>query len=142
MGRGAAYMTEGKKIGLIVALLILGLVAVGRCSVSKRSENSLGIVQYDSNPLMYMAATIAHTEDAVTNVDGNLNLRLKPIGTYMLYDESVLLCGMPMDKFQGITEPFVLTYERVSRRSVHGVGCHNLLRVDSLKTKERPDAKP
>jgi hypothetical protein len=92
---------------------------------------------YTSNPLAYLAGSIATNQDAVSNVDGNLNVRMSPLGTYMLYDESVLLCGLPMDKFQGITEPFVLTYERVARRTVQGIGCHVLISVDSLKPKEK-----
>ena len=113
----------------IVLLLCTGLAY---CSVSTKHENSLGTVMYDSNPLMYMAGSLA-TDKAVTEVDGNLNLRIKPLGTYMLYDESILFCGMPVDKFQGITEPFVLTYRRQTSRSVQGIGCHELLRVDSVK---------
>ena len=91
---------------------------------------------YTSNPLMYVAGSIATNQDALTNVDGNLNIRMSPLGTYMLYDESVLFCGLPIDKFQGITEPFVITYERVSHRSVQGIGCHVLVDVTSLKPKE------
>jgi hypothetical protein len=67
---------------------------------------------YTNNPLVYVAGSIATNQEAVTNVDGNLSIRMSPLGTYMLYDESILLCGLPIDKFQGITEPFVLTLRK------------------------------
>ena len=129
-------MNEGTKSIVITAFLILCLVLVmlipAHCAVSTKHVNSLGTVMYDTNPLMYMVGSLA-TDKAVTEVDGNLNLRIKPLGTYMLYDESILFCGMPVDKFQGITEPFVLTYRRQANRSVQGIGCHELLKVNSLK---------
>jgi hypothetical protein len=77
---------------------------------------------------MYNAGSIVE----VANKDGNLNLRFKPLGTYSLYDESVLLCGLPVDKFQGIQDPMLLTYDRVSHHAVEGVGCHDLVRVDNV----------
>ena len=84
---------------------------------------------------MTASVTLATTPDAVTQIDGNLNLRVRPVGTYMLYDEAVLFCGMPIDKFEGITEPFLLTYERVSHHSVQGIGCHVLVNVSEIKRK-------
>lgn len=114
----------------IAALCLLVYPAHG--AVSTKHGSSLGIPMYDENPLMYLAGSLA-TDKAVTEIDGNLNLRIKPLGTYMLFDEAVLLCGMPVDMFQGITEPFVLTYERTAHRSVQGIGCHVLVHVNSLK---------
>lgn len=119
--------------GVVVAILLLS--ALGHCSTTSSRKNSLGTVSYDSNPLMYTAGSLTQTSDSVSNIDGNLNLRINPLGTYMLYDESVLLCGMPIDKFRGVAEPFVMTYERQSHRTVQGVGCHNLLRVDHVVVK-------
>lgn len=131
-------MKLGDGIGFSLLLgFILMVVLSGHCAVGTRHANSLGVPMYTSNPLAYLAGSIATNQDAVSNVDGNLNVRMSPLGTYMLYDESVLLCGLPMDKFQGITEPFVLTYERVARRTVQGIGCHVLISVDSLKPKEK-----
>ena len=111
------------------------LVNAAHCSTAgDKHPNSLGIVQYDVNPLMYEAVqTIAE----VTEVDGNMNLRVKPVGTYMLYDDIVLLCGMPTEKFNGVTEPFLMTYERRAHHIVRGVACHDLLRVDSIVPNER-----
>jgi hypothetical protein len=129
-------MKKRTKVLIILALLTLAFVSVVHCAVTTRHENSLGVPMYTSNPLMYVAGSLATNQDAVSNIDGNLNIRISPLGTYMLYDESVLFCGLPMDKFQGVTEPFVIAYERVARKTVQGVGCHELIAVHSLKTEK------
>ena len=117
---------------VITAVLLLANAA--HCSTGDKHPNSLGIVQYDVNPLMYEAVqTIAE----VTEVDGNMNLRVKPVGTYMLYDDIILLCGMPTEKFRGVTEPFLMTYERRAHHIVRGVACHDLLQVNSIVPNER-----
>lgn len=118
---------------VITGALLLANAA--HCSTAgDKHPNSLGIVQYDVNPLMYEAVqTIAE----VTEVDGNMNLRVKPVGTYMLYDDIVLLCGMPLEKFNGVTEPFLMIYLRQSSHMVRGVACHDLLRVDQIVPNER-----
>jgi len=117
---------------VITAVLLLANAA--HCSTTKPQTNSLGVLQYNSNPYIYEAAqTIAE----VTEIDGNMNLRVKPVGTYMLYDDIILLCGLPVEKFSGIAEPFLMTYERVSHHRVRGVACHDLLRVDSIVPNER-----
>ena len=120
---------------VFVALLYCwSILASG--AVGTRHDNSLGVPMYTSNPLAYLAGSIATNQDALTNVDGNLNIRIKPLETYMLYDESILFCGLPTDMFNGKTEPFLLTYERVAHRQVRGVGCHELVAVHSLKTEK------
>ena len=118
---------------VITAVLILANAA--HCSTSgDKHPNSLGTLSYNDNPLMYEAVrTIAE----VTEVDGSMNMRVKPVGTYMLYDDIILLCGMPIDKFSGVTEPFLMTYERRAHHKVRGVACHDLLRVDSIVPNER-----
>ena len=126
----------GYLIGVALVAVVFLLTSVAHCSVGKKHSNSLGVPMYTTNPLMYQAGYVAEGTDAVSNVDGNLNVRIKPLGTYMLYDESVLFCGMPIAMFQGKTEPFVLAYERVSHRQVQGVGCHVLVSVQSLKTEK------
>ena len=119
---------------VITAVLILANAAHCQPVTTKPQTNSLGVLQYNDNPLMYEAVqTIAE----VTEVDGNMNLRVKPVGTYMLYDDTVLLCGMPTEKFSGVTEPFLMTYRRRSSHMVQGVACHELLRVDQIVSKER-----
>lgn len=113
--------------------LVVCVLSVSSHCATTSSKNSLGVVTYTSNPLMYVAGKILDAK----SVEGNLNLRVSPLGTYSLYDESILFCGMPIDKFEGVTEPAVLTYERVAHRAVNGVGCHRLVRADSMAvTKE------
>jgi hypothetical protein len=119
---------------VITAVLILANAAHCQPVTTKPQTNSLGTLSYNDNPLMYEAVqTIAE----VTEVDGNMNLRVKPVGAYMLYDDIVLLCGMPVEKFSGVTEPFLMTYERRAHHMVRGVACHELLRVDQIVSKER-----
>lgn len=126
---------------LIMAVLIIMVMVANHAFGSDRKcwlpegckSNAMGSVQYTTNPFIY---EVVNHIASIDNVDGNLNLRINPMGTYMLYDENIFLCGIPEEKLQGITEPFVMTYERVAHHSVHGVGCHVLLRVDSLKPKE------
>jgi hypothetical protein len=55
----------------------------------------------------------------------------------MLYDETVLLCSLPFEKFQGIDTPFLMVYRRVARRSVKGVGCHELVDVWELNKMQK-----
>ena len=119
---------------VITAVLLLANAAHCQPVTTKPQTNSLGVFQYNDNPYIYEAVqTIAE----VTEVDGNMNLRVKPVGTYMLYDDIVLLCGLPIDKFSGVTEPFLMTYRRQSSHMVQGVACHELLRVDQIVSKER-----
>ncbi len=116
-----------------VMCLFIVLSSLGHCSVSKQHNNSLGTVMYTENPLMYQAVTLSSAPDSISNIDGNLNLRVKPLGAYMLYDESILFCGMPLDKLRNLRgDRFVLTYERVSHHTVQGLGCHNIVRADSI----------
>lgn len=124
------WMILGFVLALIVVLLFVGAGFAHGATTSK--QNVLGSVSYTSNPLMYNAGSVAEAK----NIDGNLSLRFKPIGTYSLYDENVLLCGLPMEKFNGIHEPFLLTYRRQASRLVQGIGCHDLVRVDNMVTKE------
>jgi hypothetical protein len=128
----AAYWIRVFSFAFVITILLF-LANSAHCSTTKPQTNSLGVVQYSINPYIYEAVqNIAE----VTEIDGNMNLRVKPVGTYMLYDDIILLCGRPVEKFTGITEPFLMTYERVSHRMVRGVACHELLRVDNIVQKE------
>ena len=124
---------KGYLIGVALVIVVF-LVANAHCSVGNKHVSSIGVPMAQENPLMYMAGRLS-PQDPVSNIEGNLNLRINPLGTYMLFDESVLLCGMPTDKLRGVTEPFVLVYERIARRSVQGVGCHVLVGAYSLVPK-------
>ena len=119
---------------VITSVLLMANSAHCQPVTTKPQTNSLGVVQYTENPYLYEAV---QSLAEVTEVDGNMNLRVKPVGTYMLYDDNLLLCGLPTDAFQGIREPFLMTYERISHTSVRGVGCHRLVRADNIESNER-----
>lgn len=124
---------QGAIGGAIGALLVTLLVSTGHCMAGMKHDNNLGVVQYQTNPFMYEAVNEVLE---VNNVNGNLNLRVNPIGTYMLYDENILICGLPVDKFVGIHGPFIMTLERVSHHTIDGVGCHELKQVNGIVPKE------
>jgi hypothetical protein len=125
--------TFSRNIFIVVAVMLLTCL-LGRAATTStaKHKDSLGIVMQQTNPNSYEA--VVHIVEA-TDVDGNLNLRVNPLGTYMLYDDIVLLCGMPLDKFSGVQEPFVMAYERVSHHAVDGVGCHDLVSVHHIEIK-------
>jgi hypothetical protein len=58
---------------------------------------------------------------------------LQPTGTYQLFTEDVLLCKQPVEMFIGKKNPMVITYETRAHKTVQGIGCHELKRVDELK---------
>lgn len=122
--------TDKVMLALCIALLMcLVLVATGHATTTTKQPNAFGTVSYQTNPYIYEAVIDIASADSV---DGNLNLRVKPLGTYMLYDDTILLCGEPVEKFEGKGFPFLMTYERKSHHSVNGVGCHELIRVDAI----------
>ena len=92
-------------------------------------KNSLGAIVYTDNPFIYKAGAILEA----TNVHDNLNLRVNPLGTYQLFDENILICGLPIELFEGKVNPVVLTYTRSAPRMVDGVACHQLVRVDNME---------
>ena len=114
---------------LILILMVSLFAATAHCTVTAKQPNGLGTLSYQTNPYVYEAVLDIAQAD---NVDGNLNLRVKPLGTYMLYDDTILLCGDPLDKFEGNSMPFLMTYRRQASRLVNGIGCHELIRVDAI----------
>lgn len=91
---------------------------------------------YQDNPYTYKVGDIT---DAVSVQYGKgLVLRIQPAYTYSLFTEDILFCGVPLGLFQGKTNPMVLTYKTQASRMINGVGCHELIHVDQIKTKELP----
>ena len=128
-------MKESIKAALTVALGFLAaalFVASGHCAVSRKHNNSLGTVMYTDNPFTYKAGSIV----ALAEIDGGLVVRIQPIGTYSLYTEDLLFCGMNPEKFLNHTNPMVLTYRTQASRIVEGIGCHALVNVSSLQTEK------
>jgi hypothetical protein len=120
-------------VGFILLLVNLGNATDKQCWLPEGCKNSVGSTSYTVNPNVYLAVDdIAGAND----VDGNLNLRVHPRGTYMLYEDTVLICGHPREAFEGIGIPFLLTYKRQASHSVRGVGCHDLVDVSNIVSKE------
>jgi len=116
-------------LAMLFAFALMGIGIAHGATTSKNVSNSLGAVPYQSNPYMYLAGSLVHNGTVFTDVNGNLNVRINPLGTYLLYDESILFCGLPIEKFRNITEPFVLVFRRQAHRAIDGIGCHELVAV-------------
>ena len=115
----------------LVSVLLIGTLHA--TVTTTQHSNAFGAATYNENPYAYLPVDNLME---VTEVDGSLNFRVHPLGTYMLYDQNLLLCGRPVEKLEGVKFPFLITYERVAHRSVRGVGCHDLLRIDNIEPKE------
>lgn len=118
-----------------LAVLLIGFTGFAHGAVSKKHGNSLGVVQYQSNPFTYIEGSISNASLVGTGV----NLRLQPRGVYSLFTQEILFCDYDTvaEKFAGKHGLVVLTYETVAHRSIEGIGCHDLRSVDEIK-EERP----
>lgn len=114
---------------LFFLAMVIGFLTTGHAATTSKQHNGLGVLMYQENPYSYLV--IDKVTD-IQSVEGNLSLRVHPMWTYMLFDQNLLFCGLPMEKFRGITAPFVITYERQAHRSVQGVGCHYVFKVDEV----------
>lgn len=115
----------------VLAVLTIGLTGFAHGAVSKKHDNSLGVVQYQTNPFTYVEGSISN----VSLVGTGVNLRLQPRDVYSLFTQEILLCDYDnvAEKFAGKRGLMVLTYETVAHRSIEGIGCHNLRSVDEVK---------
>ena len=120
---------------VITAVLLLANAAHCQPVTTKPQTNSLGVVSYTENPNLYILGNVVEGFDISDGAA--LNLRIQPLGTYALFTQDILMCGMPTEKFNGVTEPILMTYRRQSSHRVRGVACHDLLRVDSIVPNER-----
>ena len=127
---------------VVLVFIMAGiLVREALCSTSApRHENSLGVVMQDTNPNTYIMGAII---DGAVVVDKSkserryaTNIRFAPAYTYMLYDESVLFCGNRAQDFNGKVGAIVVTYERVAHQTFEGLGCHDLVSVDNVVSKD------
>lgn len=121
---------------LILAVLSLLYTGHSEAAISKGSKNSVGTVSYQINPYTYEAGAVITGYDID---DGKgLVLRVQPMGTYSAFSEDLLFCGNPIDMLDGKRNPLVLTYKTVAHRSVRGVGCHELVKVNEIKLENIP----
>lgn len=121
----------------IVIILIAFFCGISHCSVSTKQSNAFGAITYNENPYSYIAGSVI--DGSVIGDKKGLVLRIQPMGTYELYTEDILFCieDDTADKLNGKTNPVVITYETIAHRSVEDIGCHHLLRIDSLE-QEKP----
>lgn len=125
----------GYLIGIALVAVVCTLSLTAHCAISKRHNSSVGVPMYQDNPMTYKAGAITAVA-YVANGKG-LAVRVQPIGTYGLFTEDVLFCGVPVEKFLNQSNPMVLTYRTKASHMIEGIGCHDLVSVDSLKPKER-----
>jgi hypothetical protein len=119
----------------IVFLVLFGiLVQQGHCATStSRRDNSLGVVIEYANPMMYNFGIIADAAIVRTNKRVATNLKFQPYGTFELYTEQVMLCGLPTDELiNKASGPVILVYKRQAHEAVDGVACHDLEGVFSV----------
>ena len=116
---------------IITAVLLLANAAHCQPVTTKPQTNSLGVVSYTENPNLYILGNVVEGFDISDGAA--LNLRIQPLGTYALFTQDILMCGMPLDKFEGKRNPVAITYARRATRMISGIGCHPLLRVDEVQ---------
>jgi hypothetical protein len=122
-------------VGIVGLILVFLFGACGaRAATTTKHSNSLGFVQYDANPYTYKAGAVSVSGI----IESSINFRLQPLGTFGLFTEDILLCDKQhvAALFEGKHNPLLLTYKTRASRSIQGVGCHELLRVDELPTPE------
>ena len=120
----------GYLIGVALVAMLFVLAPLAHCAVGNKHVNSLGVPMFFDNPMTYKAGSVT----ALAYVDGGLVARIQPIGTYSLFTEDILFCSTSPEKFLNKSNPMVLTYRTKASRMIQGVGCHELVVVQSIKT--------
>lgn len=115
----------------VLAVLTIGLTGFAHGAVSKKHDNSLGVVQYQNNPFTYFEGSLV----SGATIDSAVNLRFSPRQTYGLFTQDILFCDYDnvAEKFAGKKGLVVLSYETVAHRTIQGIGCHSLRSVDEVK---------
>jgi hypothetical protein len=122
---------------ILLAIMFLIWPFLIHASVTTKHGNSLGVVQYQDNPYTYVAGSVI----VGYAIDGGkgLVIRVQPLATYNLFTQDILLCDYPVEMLASKMNPMVLTYRTRSAKMISGIGCHDLVRADELKTKELPE---
>jgi hypothetical protein len=131
-------------IFVLIVLLCMTLYAHSATS-STQHKNSLGFVQYTSNPYMYLeGAVVCRTDDECTvrrrGEAGAIvtELTFNPSHTYGMYIEKISFCGNRADDFQDMTGTIVVSYLRVAHAMPGGVACHDLASVHKVEAIKAP----
>ena len=131
----AKYLLTLFGLAALITIVVLAASTLGHATTTQH-RNSLGVPMYTVNPYIYEAGEIV--DYAIVEKGEGLSIRVKPLATYLLFDDNLLLCGVPADKINGHENPMVLVYRRVSSRMISGIGCHDLIEVRSIKA-EKPE---
>lgn len=118
-----------------VLLIVFFLHLDGLCATSAPARtNAFEAYISDDNPFIYMYGSLVN--GAMVGKDANLTFQ--PAYTFGLHTEQVLICGdsLPEDGIASHT-PIVMTYERVSHRANHDIGCHKLVAVDVFNEEKK-----
>ena len=125
------HWTAVALLALAIVMFVLFAARFAGATTTSRRTNSLGFIPYTENPNLYLVGDIV--DYAIIGKADALSMRVKPLATYILFDENILFCGVPVEKFDGHDNPMVLVYERHSHRLVNGIACHELVMVRSME---------
>jgi hypothetical protein len=115
----------------VMLALAIALCIQGHATTTSSRKNSLGVLAYERNPYVYVAGDAGEVFDIDNGAA--INIRVNPIGTYQGFTEDLLFCGTKeLELFQGKHNPIVLVFGAVAHRTVEGIGCHQLLRVEQI----------
>jgi len=117
-------------LGWIILFAYLFAYA-GHASVlqSTRQPNDRVIESVDQIAIE-RGAILPTSQGVGTQENPFLNIRIQPYGSPLLQEDSILLCGYPIEEFRGMTGPVEIRFEARAHRMFEGIGCHELISVD------------
>lgn len=127
-----------------VLILILGaLAASGKCTETEL-ERPIGDLVPTINNNVYIFGTLVGGTVMKDPVTGKwaTGIRLQPVGTPLVYEESVLLCGDRVEDFKGMQGVIVVTYRRTAHERFQEIACHSLVSVSEVVIKGKSDVLP
>lgn len=134
-----AQSTFAKVSAAIILFFILAmmgscLIPLAHGATTQPRSNSLGVSQTYENPFEYTFGTVDHI-DALSNATV---ITLKPFGSSLLNNEALLLCGDLTKEFENDTtgSMYIITFRRVTTRTYHGIGCHDVYKIILLHFKD------
>ena len=120
-------------LALTFLAIVAVLIATGHASTTQPRPNTLGATNQMYNPFSYLIAL---------PIDGQIlegkytNIRFAPYAAPNLYDETLLFCGDVTGMFDGKQGVVAITYRTQASRAYRGIGCHELLSIFQIETKE------
>ena len=120
-------------LALTFLVIVAVLIATGHASTTQPRPNTIGATNQMYNPFSYLIAL---------PIDGQIlegkytNIRFAPYAAPNLYDETLLFCGDVTGMFDGKQGVVAITYRTQASRAYLGIGCHELLSIFQIETKE------